>query len=406
MIRNVKYLLLLIGSILIFTYCNQPPPTAPQSLIPSQDLINAKHTDSDSLNLSQSSSFYEKQIALGISNRVLLGQNDYSTTDLLYRFNIYIPDTMLTFIKNNEATITKAWLVMKPSYSLGDSTKPYGFTVYQIRSDWGLLGFNRDSLANLQYDKNNILLNTPQAGPTTKDSIVAELSPSVVKEWVTYDSTVAGSPKNYGLLFKPTTQTGRYLGFRASNTDSLKKTNQLSIIIHKDSWVTDDTIQVTPWMDTHIMEKQTLPVSNDRIYLEGLYTIRGFLFFDLNKIPSNVIINKATLTLHYDANSSTNGSIPSDTLQVNAIGDSTTMKFNSDSTKSSVLYRNNNVFTGDITWMVQKWIKHDPNYLNEGLTFYFYNSDDTAARQVFFGSKYADKALRPKLDLYYTIKNQ
>ncbi len=405
MIRFLQYLFLVLGSVLIFTYCNQPPPTAPQSLIPNEDLINARHTNSDSLNLSQSSSFYEKQIALGIANRVLLGKNEYSSADLLYRFSVYVPDTTLTYIKNGQAAITKAWITMKPSYSLGDTTKPFGFTAYQIRSDWGLLEFNRDSLNALQYDQTNVLLNTPQPGVTTKDSIIAELNPDVVKEWVTYDSTVAGSKKNYGLIFKPTAATGRYLGFKASTSDSAKKISQLHVIIHNANWATDDSIQVIPWMDSHIMEKSALPVSNDRIYLEGSYAIRGFLFFDLSTIPSNIIINKAVLTLNYDANSSTNGSVASDTLLVNVLADSTLKTFNSDSTKSSILYRSGSAFSGDITWMVQKWIKHDSSYPNEGMTFYLYNENASAARQVFYGSRYADKALRPKLDLYFTSKN-
>jgi hypothetical protein len=386
-------------STLIFISCNQPPPTASQSLIPTEDLIYATHVTSDTWNLSQSSSSFEKELKMGIADRVLLGQNAYSKTDLLFRYAVYLPDTTKSYLRNGTATITKAWMVMKPSYILGDSTKPFGFSAYQIRSPWGLLNFNRDSLSVVlnTRDQQNVISNVP-SNPTRKDSIKFNIEPSVVAEWATYDSTNSNSKKNYGLIFIPTEGTDRYLGFRAVTSSTESQITYMKFAIHKDSWGQfEDTIRVTPDMDTHIMEKQTLPTNNSEIYLEGSYVSRGFIHFDLSKIPQNIILNKAEFSIQVDVEKSLFSSPATDSLEMVVMGDSTKKSLNSD---SSIV----TLFKGDITWMMQKWIQRDNIYPNQGAMLYISNDASTAEKIILHGSQDADKSKRPKLDIYYTQK--
>jgi hypothetical protein len=339
----------------------------------------------------------------------LLGENKYGKTYSLYRFNIYLADTTLAYIKAGTAYISKVQVKMKPVYMQGDSTASFRFTARQIRSDWGLVSFDRDSLSTIKNtaDSRNVITSfSTTETPTLKDSIIFNIDPSVVKEWVTYDSTDSSLPKNYGLLFTPE-NTNKVLGFNASTLTDTTKMVYMYITVHKDSWGDyEELVTVSPFMDTHMTERiGSLPTSEDKIYLEGSYGVSGFLHFDLSKIPSNIILNKVVLTMEMDPSLSYQGSPTSDSLGLTVFADSTTRKYTSDSTTTTLLIRNGNIFSGDITWMVQDWLLSNGSYPNEGVELYILEDSGCSSRIVLYGSKYADKSKRPKLDIYYTQKN-
>jgi hypothetical protein len=410
LIRILRLSFIVLVSIIIFSSCNQSPPTSPQSLIPDEDLINATHVTSESLNLNQSSFYFDKELYMGISSRVLLGQNNYSKTYALYRFSIYVPDTTLAYLRAGTAKVTRAWVTMKPTYMQGDSTAQFRFTGRQIWNDWGLVYFDRDSLETIKSGASgpNVISftnNTPLC-PTLKDSIQFDIEPYVVKEWIVYDSTDSSSPKNYGLLLEPTT-SGKVLGFAGSTYGDTTTTNYLYVTITKDSWGDYvDTVAVTPYMDTHMTKHlTTYPQSDEYVYLEGSYSERGFLRFDLSKIPSNIILNKVVLTMQMDPSLSYQSSPTADSIGLTILADSTTKAYTSDSTTVTLITRSGNTFTGTITWMFQDWIQNNNSYPNHGIELYLYEDAATTSRIVLYGSKYPDKSKRPKLDIYYTQKN-
>jgi hypothetical protein len=397
-------------SIVVFSSCNQSPPTASQSIIPDEDLINAIHVTSDTWNLSQSSAYFEQKLYNGVASRVLLGRNNYSETDMLCQFSIYVDDTTLTYLKAGTATITRAWMVMNPTYILGDTTEQFGFSAYQIRNPWGLYYFNRDSLETIisNKDSKNVISmsNSTPSNPALKDSIMFDINTDVVTKWVTYDSTVASAEKNYGLIFIPSAGTKKVLGFNPSSSTDTSDVTYMKFTIHKDGWAKDDTVYVTPYMDTHITKHTVpLPTVADEIYLEGSYVVRGFLKFDLSQVPSNIILNKVILTMEMDPSKSLNGKPTTDSIGVTVLADSSTKAYTKDSTVVTLITRKGNIFSGDITWMVQDWIKKNNVYSNHGVLLYLFDDAATAARLVLYGGKYADKSKRPKLDIYYTQKN-
>jgi hypothetical protein len=73
-----------------------------------------------------------------------------------------------------------------------------------------------------------------------------------------------------------------------------------------------------------------------------------------------------------------------------------------DSNYSTILKRNKNLFSGDITWMVQKWIgKLSDNY---GVRLSLADETSSAARIVLYGNKESNPLLRPRIKLVYTQK--
>ncbi|MEW6702391.1 MAG: hypothetical protein AB1298_06690, partial [Bacteroidota bacterium] len=112
---------------------------------------------------------------------------------------------------------------------------------------------------------------------------------------------------------------------------------------------------------------------------------------------------KTTLELTIDTLKTTDGLPKSDSLMIQMLADSTTRKVTSDNF-TSILQRKGNIFTGDITWMVQRWLKGEPQFPNHGALLTLLDEDISAARIAFYGSRSADKTVRPKLKIVYMKK--
>ncbi|KAF0140040.1 MAG: hypothetical protein FD122_2801 [Stygiobacter sp.] len=145
------------------------------------------------------------------------------------------------------------------------------------------------------------------------------------------------------------------------------------------------------------------PVSENHIYLQGSIGVRSVLSFDISKLPKNIILNKATLELTVDDNpaQTSDGTPASDSITVQTLKDSVAKELTSDSLYFAYLKRTGNIYSGDIAWMVQKWIKGDAN---QGIILALPDENYSASRIAIFNSKVTDKALRPRLKLIYTIK--
>lgn len=88
---------------------------------------------------------------------------------------------------------------------------------------------------------------------------------------------------------------------------------------------------------------------------------------------------------------------------IQMFADSTTRKLTSDNF-TTILQRKGNIFTGDITWMVQRWLKGEPEFPNHGALLTLLDEDISAARIAIYGSKDANKTVRPKLKIVYMKK--
>jgi len=212
------------------------------------------------------------------------------------------------------------------------------------------------------------------------------------------DSTAA--PKNYGIIFKPKPSTQKILGFLGIIGTSSSNESMLNIILERPSTGYKDTINVSPYEDVHVVTG-SLPTASSDFYLEGGYMLKSKLFFDVSSLPKNSIVNKAILDLTVDESQSLDGSLKSDSMYVQLLADSTTMKLTGDSTYSVLLVRTGNVFSGDISWIVQKWLS---GVSNQGIIMSLVDEYTSAARIAFYGSKDPNKALRPKLKITYMQK--
>ena len=396
MIKFLRFSLFALALTLIFISCNQDPTSVGSNLIPAQDKIGFKQLDSYQTNLTQRTSYFENKVKLGTANYVLLGKNSYAESSILLLYNIYLPDSLLARIKTGELIVTSATMNMIPRYTIGDKSAYFDFSVYQIRSLWSEIGFDRDSLSQLNYDANDV-----KSGLTTTDTTITfNLSTNVVSEWLQRKADSTSAPKNYGLFFKPKPSSQKILGFRAIEVTSATNESLLHIILERPTTGYKDTVIVSPYEDVHVMTGSLPPVSSN-FYLEGSLTLQSKLFFDLTQLPKNIIISKATLSLNVDSTKTLDGSLQSDSVLVRVLADSSLNKYTRDSLVTTIVERKGNIFSGDIAWMVQKWLNGDAN---EGVILSLTDETTSAARISFYGSADPNKSLRPKLNIIYLQK--
>ena len=398
MIKFLRLCVLVIPVITLFISCSDSPTSVGSNLIQDQDKISFKQFDTYTENVKQNSYSYSKVIALGSGSYLIFGKTDYAESDVMLRFSIYLADSILTRIKNNEMYVKKAWMTMSTSYLLGEKTAPFDFTVHKIKdTDWETYTFDRDSLSKLVYDGTDI----SSSHAFTDTTITFDMKSSVVSEWLKamYDS--ANTPKNCGILIKPTAGTSKMRGTLVPSSTETTDYMVLHFELERIPAASKtDSTYVTPAYFTTFMKELKTPTTN-YLYLQGGYSHRGFLSLDLSKLPKDVIVSKAILELTQNTSLSTDGTPSSSNVSVSMLADSTNKKYTSDSTYTSTLTKSGSIYSGDISWMIQRLLH---GLENQGLELVLTDEYSTAARIAFHGSNDADKSKRPRLKIYYTTK--
>jgi len=395
LIKKFRLSFLSIPIIALFISCSDSPTSVGENIIPDQDKIKFAQYDSFTEDTPQQSYSYQAKLKLGVGEKVLLGKTSYGESSLLYKYWIYMDDTLLTRVMNNELIVKSATMEMKTSYKFGESSAPFDFAVHQVRNAWTEDGFDADSLKNLQYDASDVSFNKS----ITDTLIKFDINPSVITEWLKAkkDSNLT---RNYGILLKPKSGTNRMIGFDAVYTDGSSDNIVLNFIVERAAVNYVDTVYAAPFWDVHVLEGSK-PTSENHFFLQGSLGIRSMLSFDISNLPKNIILNKAILELNVDPTKTNDGTPASDSIIVQTFGDSITYKLTSDSLYYVYMGRTGNVYSGDIAWMVQKWIKGDAN---QGLMLALPDEYYSAARIAIYNSKETNKALRPRLKITYTIK--
>lgn len=160
---------------------------------------------------------------------------------------------------------------------------------------------------------------------------------------------------------------------------------------------------MSPLVDIHVVTG-SVPTQNQFIYLQGGLVSRGFLSFDLSSLPKEIIVNSAKLELTVDTLKSFNGVPASDSIEVKALKDSVAKTFTSDSLIVSVLKKTNNIYSGEITWLIQRWLSSTIAGVNQGMQLSLADEVRSASRIVIHGSRSTDLLKRPRLKIVYMQK--
>ena len=388
-----KLLLIIAGILSLFFYSCKDNPTLVGANLLKNDYINVKQLDSYTDSLQQTSSYYKKVIPLGGSNYLLVGNNANVQASTLVKYAISLPDSMITDLNNNAASVVSSTIYFIPIYTFGDSNASFDFSVHKVSSVWTTIGFDADSLPGLIYDQTDISSNHQLT-----DSLVSvDISNSVTENWIkdVGDSTYSS---DYGIYLTPVSAK-KVVGFELI-TSSATYALSLQIVLQK-SGVYTDTLTFYPLEATSVVtgSMPTAAVQGDMFIQSGL-SVNSKLWFNISSIPKNANINSATLTFTKDTISTITGSSYSNVLAVYMLKDSSTNLIDSTISANS-LSSSGNTFTGSISTFVQSWVDGSSNqglllktaYPAEGLELFAVKN-----------SSAADISMRPRLQITYTTK--
>lgn len=388
----IKLSSIILIFVFLFSSCQDDPTSLGKNFIGDEIEIIILNSTEDSL-VQHSSSYLVDSLSLGASSRILLGNLDYVKSSMLLRFGITLPDSIRTSLLNKSLTVLNSEVELRPNYRIGDLTQQFNFSVHKITSKWGSAKFNADSLALLSYEPNEITDQKEISDTLIKFNVHSEIA----LEWM---NALAGDSlaENYGMVFFPTSGTNLIYGFRAFPFIQFENSPLIRFIVENENSKID-TVVATLVFDVHVPEGTPPVVSDDRIQLISGLGQRGKLFFDLSKLPQNVNINRAELTLQLDSLNSVVGSPAADSLRIQLFADSSDLSVISN-LRSSRLRFDGKQFKGDITQPIQL-ISNGTD--NQGMRLILSNEVEALDKYVVYGGRFSDPSLRPKLVIYYNV---
>lgn len=391
-LRLVKLSSIILIVTSIFISCQDDPTSLGKNFIGDEIEIIILNSTEDSL-AQHSSSYLVDSLSLGASSRILLGNLDYVKSSMLLRFGVILPDSIRTSLLNKSLTVLNSEVELRPNYRIGDLTQQFNFSVHKITSEWGSAKFNADSLALLSFEPNEITDQKEISDTLIKFNVHSDIA----LEWM---NALAGDSlaENYGMVFFPETGTNLIYGFRAFPFIQFENSPLIRFIVENENSKID-TVIATLVFDVHVPEGTPPVVSDDRIQLISGLGQRGKLFFDLSKLPQNVNINRAELTLQLDSLNSVVGSPAADSLRIQLFADSSDLSVISN-LRSSRLRFDGKQFKGDITQPIQL-ISNGTD--NQGMRLILSNEVEALDKYVVYGSMFSDPSLRPKLVIYYNV---
>ena len=133
--------------------------------------------------------------------------------------------------------------------------------------------------------------------------------------------------------------------------------------------------------------------------LEKLLFSEAKLFFDLNVLPKDIVINSAILTLAVDTIQTKTGTNFTNSLRVYLLKDSSKNELNTNFVYT--LKRSNATYTGEITNILRAW---NNNVSNQGILVKANNEIHGIEIFAVKGSNAAEISKRPKLEIVFSRK--
>lgn len=396
MIKFFRLGFVVIPIIALFISCSDSPSSVGGGLIQDQDKISFSLFDSQTENIQQRSFTYTpSKFKIGNGGEFIVGKNDYAESRILLHFSLGMPDSTWIKFKSNTIAVKSAQVKMITSYLLGDKNASFDFTVSQVKTPWNMYTVDKDSLSKLMTS--NVDISSQHS--FVADTITFNIDPKVVTEWLNAQLDT-NNTRNYGIILNPTSGTKKIRGFANPFSSS---TNYCTITFEMEripKTTSNDFLSSVPSKGTFIVKELKTPATNN-LYLQSGYSRRNFLWFDLAKLPKNIIVTKATLDMTADTTISTDGSPSSNLISVTMFADSSAKKFTSDSLYASSLKKSGAVYSGDISWIIQKWVSGTDN---QGVELILSDETAAASRIAFYRSTESDLTKRPRLKIYYSKK--
>ena len=399
--KNLKFHFVKLNVVLLFGFlissCSENPSITGYNLLNPFDSLVVRRFDSTS----DSAFSYHKELiqkdVLGGTRRILVGKYDDLKASSLIRFIIGLSSEMKDAVKNSNLAVNSARIKMNPVYKFGDTTSNvFNIKVKEIYTYFDEYKFTIDSLNSGRYEIINENITIRNIDDDTL--YYSELNPEKVLNWfklIAADS----SRKLQGVLLEPDDMTTYIKGFASSNAYYVGDPIVLEVVVSYNN-KTDSLVYYVD-ADLHVIEKSSnINFDDSKLVLQSGVKQKAFIFFDINAVPKNAIVNSAYLRLYPDTVESKYGTSYQDSLFVQYITDSTEISI--DSAVTFVLTKNSSgYYEGQLNYFVQKWID---NNSNKGLLLSIKDPDGGVEKFVFYGPKSATISKRPQLIINYTYR--
>jgi len=387
--RGIKALLMLLAMFAL-AGCGDDPSSVGSGLIP--DKITIKDFDSETDSVTKSSESFRKVVSLNGASFFLAGRADGITASSLIRFDFSI-FPYKTDLKNDSLIIRSAKIRLSPFYYYGDTSSHVPLEAYKIYNNWSSGTLNNDSIPGLIVPRENLIVPGSQF---SSDSVYTfNLQNSIIKEWLFSASDTTGFVNN-GLMITGATGATRIAGFRSFSTDE-NIIPSIELVLEKaGSYV--DTVIYFLLEDIHLIEGGALTLPANRLLVRSGFVDLSKLYFDLSKLPTGAIINKAVLTLYVDTLNTKTGDNIENLLYAYFMADSLSNTY--ENITSSQLNRVGATFTGEVTSIITRMLFQNNN---QGIAITPGSLSDGVERFVLYSTTHPDSLLRPRLQIYYSV---
>ena len=335
---------------------------------------------------------YYDPINLGAAPHLMLGtlQNQYDARILL-KFDD-LPDSV---------EFTDAKIVLKKQAILGDSAAAFTANLYALTGgDWDSdFEYNVKSWHEVSADSTT-LLSSADVTALLDDSLVFNIAPSLVQQWV--DTT--DGVENYGVWIKSESAT-----FIADFYSKLYASSGIGPEIHlshvEDGQTVTESFSAT--VDVYLITTNFGDLDMDQLFVGKGIPFKSYLKFDLSAIPdSNATINKAYLriVINNDVTILSSASVGDLKAQIVSSESPAPHAVDVDSLLSSFYPTSiiSDTILFDIRTYVQNWLSQPSVLPNRGLLLDLSNPEQSISRIGFFSSL-ADSNVAPQIELVYSL---
>jgi hypothetical protein len=369
--------------------CSQDPSSIGSAFLV-KDFIKLDSLDSYKDTFPQYSYTYKNIVPLGFSSNILLGQKENNVATMLLNFNIIVPDSIKADLLAGALTVSSAAVQLYKSYTYGDSTAPFDYSVHSINTAWTSTGFTIDSLPALQYDVADVSSNKSSTDTLYQFYITNDLAQkwlNIYANNTTPDNGVVVIPQN----------SSKIVGFYALTSATNVNIPFLVVVVNKPGVYNNDTLKFSTTADLSVISGSVPQNQTENIFVQSSVELESRIQFNLSKVPQHAIINYAQLELTIDTTQSLFGSTYTDQITASFINDTT--HIDSLSTNLITLTRSGAVYSGNITSYVQNWISTKINY---GVQIRAGAYTSGLELWTLKGSTAADASKRPRLKIIYT----
>ncbi|HRE39830.1 MAG TPA: hypothetical protein PLG90_00720 [Ignavibacteria bacterium] len=384
---NITGLFTVILAFAIGIYsCKTEPTDLGLNFIDPDDTTATFVLDSQNDTMKIANTNFKKFINTFGSDYIMIGKyNNYETRSFVEFFNI--PS------EYDSATVLSASVVMKYSkYAFQDSNGTVGFNFYKLNKNFTLGSITWDSVSSTDID--NVSMADYTGNPTDTSSINIPLNNTLIRDWLEYAADTNYSVKNNGLAILPNNSSTTIKGFNSSFVNNFPFMIRTTVLKNGDTTTLEFTQSNSVWF----CNAPTSVLSPDMITLQNGVAFKDLMTFDLSKLPSNVIINEATVTLTLNESVSFISTNPDKRLRITMAGD--TINYRDTLSPILSIQPNGNTYTFTVNGFFQFW--NNLAYPNLGLFITSVNEPANLDRFVFYGSNFPDQTKVPRLKIRYT----